>query len=449
MDDILKALLPGKIVSGERISKALGITRAAVWKRITALRERGFVIESLDRQGYLLVHVPDVLMSSLITYGLETEWAGRHVFCYESVDSTNRVLKTMAADGADHGTLVVANEQTGGRGRRGRGWLTPKDTSIAMSLLLRPEIPPAKVALLSLAASVAVAKGIRQVTSLEAGIKWPNDIVVNGKKVCGILLEMDADEQNVHYIVAGVGINVHLMDIPEEIRATATSLDLELGHPCSRVEIVKAVMRATEETEKLLKEGVERGNAEAEKIIADSLKSKKAHAERMHLAHWGADIDFYDRIRNDSLEKRHGFVSTGKELWQRTIACSKHYPWADMYIDQHDRKTYYLKGDKLVKLNILTGDTICHSFSAGVKEPTKSRLSIVRRQMATSRDFQFEEASSSLIGNFILTGTHSNIIDTCNCLYVADAKSFVVKNRSTTRITAITEKMIAISSAVL
>ena len=255
MDDILKALLPGKIVSGERISKALGITRAAVWKRITALRERGFVIESLDRQGYLLVHVPDVLMSSLITYGLETEWAGRHVFCYESVDSTNRVLKTMAADGADHGTLVVANEQTGGRGRRGRGWLTPKDTSIAMSLLLRPEIPPAKVALLSLAASVAVAKGIRQVTGLEAGIKWPNDIVVNGKKVCGILLEMDADEQNVHYIVAGVGINVHLMDIPEEIRATATSLDLELGHPCSRVEIVKAVMRATEETEKLLKDG--------------------------------------------------------------------------------------------------------------------------------------------------------------------------------------------------
>lgn len=255
MDDILKALLPGEIVSGERISKALGITRAAVWKRITALRERGFVIESLDRQGYLLVHVPDVLMSSLITYGLETEWAGRHVFCYESVDSTNRVLKTMAADGADHGTLVVANEQTGGRGRRGRGWLTPKDTSIAMSLLLRPEISPAKVALLSLAASVAVAKGIRQVTGLEAGIKWPNDIVVNGKKVCGILLEMDADEQNVHYIVAGVGINVHLMDIPEEIRATATSLDLELGHPCSRVEIVKAVMRATEETEKLLKDG--------------------------------------------------------------------------------------------------------------------------------------------------------------------------------------------------
>ena len=96
-------------------------------------------------------------------------------------------------------------------------------------------------------------------------------------------------------------------------------------------------------------------------------------------------------------------MSTGKELWQRTIAGSKHYPWADMYIDRHDRKTYYLKGDKLVKLNILTGDTICHSFSAGVKKPTKSRLSIVRRQMPTSRDFQFEEASSSLIGNFILT----------------------------------------------
>lgn len=136
-------------------------------------------------------------------------------------------------------------------------------------------------------------------------------------------------------------------------------------------------------------------------------------------------------------------MSTGKELWQRTIACSKHYPWADMYIDQHDRKTYYLKGDKLVKLNILTGDTICHSFSAGVKEPTKSRLSIVRRQMATSRDFQFEEASSSLIGNFILTGTHSNIIDTCNCLYVADAKNLYCfdKNLKTLWQTALPDGM--------
>ena len=116
-------------------------------------------------------------------------------------------------------------------------------------------------------------------------------------------------------------------------------------------------------------------------------------------------------------------MSTGKELWQRTIACSKHYPWAEMYIDRHDRKSYYLKGDKLVKLNILTGDTICHSFSAGVKEPIKSRLSLVRRQMPTSWDFQSEEEFSSAIGNFILTGTHSNIIDTCNCLYVADAKN--------------------------
>ncbi len=255
MDEILTALLSGEIVSGEKFSKTLGITRTAIWKKVSGLRERGFEIESIGRQGYRLVSVPDVLMTPLIASGLGTKWAGRQIICYETVDSTNRVLKTMAAEGAEHGTLVLANEQTGGRGRRGRGWLTPKDTSIAMSLLLRPEIPPASVALLSLAASVAVAKGIRQATGLTAEIKWPNDIVCNGKKVCGILLEMDANEQSVNYVVAGAGINVHLTEIPEEIRQTATSLDLECGHSVSRIEVVQAVMRAVEETEQLLQKG--------------------------------------------------------------------------------------------------------------------------------------------------------------------------------------------------
>ena len=149
--------------------------------------------------------------------------------------------------------------------------------------------------------------------------------------------------------------------------------------------------------------------------------------EKVWSSKYGTTItDRYDNVV--VCEKKWGEyvaydMSTGKELWQRTIACSKHYPWADMYTDRHDRKSYYLKGDKLVKLNILTGDTICHSFSAGVKEPIKSRLSLVRRQMPTSWDFQSEEEFSSAIGNFILTGTHSNIIDTCNCLYVADARN--------------------------
>lgn len=116
-------------------------------------------------------------------------------------------------------------------------------------------------------------------------------------------------------------------------------------------------------------------------------------------------------------------MSTGKELWQKNIKCRKHYPWADMYIDRHDRRMYYLIGDELVKLDILTGDTVCHPFSAGVKEPTKSRLSIVKRQMPSSKDFAVEEAFSYNVGNFVLTGTHSNIIDTCNCLFVADARN--------------------------
>ncbi|MBQ8093526.1 MAG: biotin--[Clostridia bacterium] len=255
MEEVLRSLLTENIVSGEKLSQMLGVSRTAVWKQVTALRERGFNIEAVGRQGYRLVSSPDLMLSPLIENGLNTEWAGKHIICFESIDSTNRVLRQKAQQGAEHGTVVLADEQTGGRGRRGRGWLTPKGSAIAMSLLLRPEMHPSRVPILSLGTSVAVAKGISAVTGLPVQIKWPNDIVCSGKKLCGILLEMDANEQHVESVVAGAGINVHQKEFPDEISATATSLDLLTGKTVSRTEIIKAVLRAAEETEQMIRNG--------------------------------------------------------------------------------------------------------------------------------------------------------------------------------------------------
>lgn len=178
-----------------------------------------------------------------------------HLSC---VDSTNRYARMLAAQGAAHGTLVVAEEQTEGRGRRGRGWISPAGEGIFMSLIIRPTCLPERVAMLSLQTALAVALAIRRVTGLEAKIKWPNDIVVSGRKVCGMLLEMDADAQQVRSVVAGVGINVHQRSFPEEIAGTASSLDLLCGRRIPRMEIVEAFLAAFDEVDAMVKENAGR-----------------------------------------------------------------------------------------------------------------------------------------------------------------------------------------------
>ena len=246
MDGILERLLTGEIVSGQALSEAMGVTRAAVWKQMEQLRAQGFVIESVGRQGYRLTACPDTLMAPVIRRGLETAWAGKAIVYLRSVDSTNRYARELAARGATEGTLVVADEQTAGRGRRGRGWISPAGEGVFMSLILRPQAHPSQVARLSLLTALAVAEGIAGETGLDARIKWPNDIVVGGSKVCGMLLEMNADEQSVHDVVAGVGINVHQTAFPEEIARTASSLDLLSGRRQSRAALVRAFLGAFE-----------------------------------------------------------------------------------------------------------------------------------------------------------------------------------------------------------
>ena len=255
MDEILEALLSGACISGGELARQLGVTRAAVWKQMETLRRQGFVIESEGKRGYRLLSCPDSLMAPVVRLGLSTKWAGSEIRYFERIGSTNREARRLAQMGAGNGLTVLADEQTEGRGRRGRGWLTPPGEAVAMSVVMRPQVHPSRVALLSLSCAVAVCQALCEVTGLEAGIKWPNDIVLGGKKVCGMLLEMNADEERVHDVVAGIGINVHQKVFPEEIKRTASSLDLAAGRTILRADVVRAVLRQLEAAEEMRQAG--------------------------------------------------------------------------------------------------------------------------------------------------------------------------------------------------
>lgn len=185
-----------------------------------------------------------------------TTWAGQNLFVYEEIDSTNLQVKRLGKAGAPHGTLVLADRQSAGRGRRGRSWNSPKGCSIYMSVLLRPDVIPDKASMLTLVMAYSVEESIRRCTGLDVQIKWPNDIVLNGKKLVGILTEMDADINHIHYVVVGVGINVNIKAFPEEIAERATSLQIETGLEIQRSRIVSEIMKQFEQDyERFLESG--------------------------------------------------------------------------------------------------------------------------------------------------------------------------------------------------
>ena len=177
---------------------------------------------------------------------VDTKWAGKNVVYYDEIDSTNNRAKEAGDNGAAHGTLFVADMQVAGKGRRGRVWKSPSGSSIYMTILLYPDIPPVKAPQLTLLMAIAVAEGIQEVTGLETKIKWPNDIVVNGRKICGILTEMSTEIDYINHVVIGVGINVNQDTFPDDIKATASSLKLELGKSVKRSELIAAVMKSFE-----------------------------------------------------------------------------------------------------------------------------------------------------------------------------------------------------------
>lgn len=242
-EEILRRLREaGDYVSGETISARLGISRAAVWKGIRALREEGYGIRAVTNRGYRLDSCPDRYSEAEIGAGLETEVLGRRIFCYDSVDSTNEEAKRHALSGAPNGSVFVAEEQTGGKGRLGRGWASPPGTGLWFSILLRPGLLPPHLPVTTLVAGLAVARAVRNLTGCGACIKWPNDIVIGGKKVCGILTEMAAEIDRVEFVVVGIGVNVNNAAFPEDIREKATSLRLESGGPVRRVKLLREIL---------------------------------------------------------------------------------------------------------------------------------------------------------------------------------------------------------------
>lgn len=216
-------------ISGQELCNRFGVSRTAVWKAINQLKEAGYEIEAQQNKGYRLMAAPDLMTEAEIKSLMHTEWVAKEVLYFDIIDSTNTKAQELAEKGYPSGTLVVADKQESGKGRRGRSWVSPSGTGIFMTLMIKPDINPNNASMLTLVAALAVAKAITSVTGEEAMIKWPNDIVVNSKKVCGILTEMNAQFDYINHIVVGIGINVHNESFPEEISQMASSLMIEAG----------------------------------------------------------------------------------------------------------------------------------------------------------------------------------------------------------------------------
>lgn len=255
--EILSALREsGGYVSGQELCEKLQVSRTAVWKKIKQLQEEGYEIEAVPNRGYRIVGCPDIIAAEEVESRLQTRWMGRPVKYFESITTTNQYAKKMGEEGAAEGLLVIADEQTQGKGRAGRVWKTLPGTAIAMTLLLRPKLPPSRISMVTLVMGLAVASACREMYDLPVGIKWPNDVVIHGKKLCGILTEMSTEMMAVNYVVIGTGINVNIREFPEEIRQVATSLELELGCETNRAELIAVCMKYFEEYyEKFLKAG--------------------------------------------------------------------------------------------------------------------------------------------------------------------------------------------------
>ena len=235
---------PDGFVSGERISEALGISRTAVWKHIRNLRQAGYRIEAVPSRGYHLLQTPDVLIPEAVQAGLGTRIVGTQVVCLEETDSTNLQACRLADDGAPDGLVVIADQQIAGKGRMGRRWESPGGVNLYASVLLRPPILPFDAPKLTFLSAVAVCRAIEACTGLSASVKWPNDVLMNGRKVAGLLNEMSSETDQVHYVVLGIGANLNMSadQFPQELRYPATSLCLETGRPVSRVDFARALL---------------------------------------------------------------------------------------------------------------------------------------------------------------------------------------------------------------
>ncbi len=240
-------------VSGEELSDALGVSRTAVWKHIEKLREEGYDIAASPHLGYRLVSVPDRLTEIELKWQLDTELIGKKIFSYREIGSTNDAAYKWAESGEAEGAVVVAEYQTKGRGRLGRKWVSPRGKGAYFSVILRPDILPRELSLITLVSSLSVARTIREAVDLAAFIKWPNDILVNQKKVCGILTELSGETDKINFVIAGVGVNINTKK--ELLPEGATSLAAEKGKEISRVDFVRALLKNLDRYYKIFNSG--------------------------------------------------------------------------------------------------------------------------------------------------------------------------------------------------
>ncbi|HLY59799.1 MAG TPA: biotin--[acetyl-CoA-carboxylase] ligase [Terriglobia bacterium] len=255
MDKLISVLVKNAtvVLPGPKIASQIGVTRSTVWNYVGKLRALGVEIQGHTSSGYQLRTLPDILAPSLIQPELGENEIGHKIIHYFRIDSTNNTALALAVEGAAEGTVVVAEEQTAGRGRFGRKWFSEKSSGIYASVILRPKLSPADAPALTLMAGLAAHRALSAATGLEVDIRWPNDLLVNRKKVCGILTEMNAELGRLHHVVLGIGVNVNNKSMPSELTATATSLRIEGGRSYSRAQILVGLLKELERSYELLK----------------------------------------------------------------------------------------------------------------------------------------------------------------------------------------------------
>lgn len=244
-----------KFLSGQLISEKLGVSRTSIWKYIKSLKEEGYRIDSSSKKGYKLISSPDILTFEEINPYLNTNYIGRKIIHFESITSTNDMAKDLSEKGEDDGAVVISEEQVGGKGRLGRSWCSPKYKGISMSLILRPNINPMEASKTTQIAAAAMIESFREF-NINSTVKWPNDIIVNGKKVCGILTEMSGELNRVNYIIVGVGINANLDkdDFSRDLLDKATSIKIETKNSINRKALVGTFLNKFERLYKEFRE---------------------------------------------------------------------------------------------------------------------------------------------------------------------------------------------------
>jgi BirA family biotin operon repressor/biotin-[acetyl-CoA-carboxylase] ligase len=243
--DALLALLTDNaiiVISGAKIAREIGVTRLTVWRWIEKLRALGVRVKGHPRTGYQIEEVPDILTPTLLHRRLHPGSLGKRLYHFFKIDSTNSVAMALGEHGESHGTVVIAEEQTAGRGRAGHTWHSEKTNGIYMTVLLRPTISPQQAPLITLLAGLAVRDAIQEQTGLTPDLRWPNDLLFGRKKFCGILTEMNAEQDQIHFVAVGIGINVNHDHIPKELCKIATSLRIETKRAQSRIEIVARLL---------------------------------------------------------------------------------------------------------------------------------------------------------------------------------------------------------------